>query len=142
MKNLLDSNVWIEVLRQRRKRTVLNRIRALPEEEIVTSAVVKGELYAAALKSSNPGFHLNQIEELLGLHTVLAFDERDAFVYATVRRALEQRGLAIGHNDLMTAATAMQHDLTLVTHNTREFSRVPGLRVEDWQGPTAADPLA
>ena len=135
MRYLLDSNVWIELLRRRRNRAVFQRLDRLPVEQIATSAVVKGELITGAIKSSASSHNLQRVEDLLRIYEVLPFDEAAALHYGQIRAALEKRGLIIGHNDLMIAATALQHGLTLVTHNTREFGRVPGLVVEDWQGP-------
>jgi tRNA(fMet)-specific endonuclease VapC len=64
----------------------------------------------------------------------LPFDDLCAEHYGSIRTDLRRSGGAIGPNDLLIAATARAHDLTLVTHNTGEFSRVVGLRSEDWQG--------
>jgi tRNA(fMet)-specific endonuclease VapC len=63
----------------------------------------------------------------------LLFDDLCARRCAEIRRELERSGLVIGPHDLQIAATALHHDLTLVTHNTREFSRIPGLRLDDWE---------
>jgi tRNA(fMet)-specific endonuclease VapC len=65
----------------------------------------------------------------------LPFDDRAAEVYGRIRAHLTATGMAIGPNDLMIAAIALANGLTLVTHNTAEFSRVPGLTIEDWQAP-------
>ncbi|KYG01863.1 hypothetical protein BE21_55765 [Sorangium cellulosum] len=63
----------------------------------------------------------------------LSFDDVAAERYAVIRAELEGRGQSIGANDLLIAAIALAHDLTLVTHNISEFSRVTGLRLEDWE---------
>ena len=63
----------------------------------------------------------------------LPFDDAFARRCASVRRDLERAGLIIGPHDLQIAATALQHNLTLVTHNTAEFSRIAGLSLEDWE---------
>jgi tRNA(fMet)-specific endonuclease VapC len=68
----------------------------------------------------------------------LAFDDRCAEEAGLIRLHLERSGRPIGPNDLLIAATARAHDLVLVTHNRREFERIPGLRVEDWEGPEPA----
>lgn len=65
----------------------------------------------------------------------LPFDDRAAEEYGVVRSHLTGLGTLIGANDLMIAAIALANGLTLVTHNTTEFSRVPGLFLEDWQVP-------
>lgn len=63
----------------------------------------------------------------------MPFDDAAAVVYAEIRAALAQAGKPIGPNDLQIAAIALANDLTLVTHNTREFSRVQGLKLADWE---------
>jgi tRNA(fMet)-specific endonuclease VapC len=65
----------------------------------------------------------------------LPFDDRAAEEYGKTRAHLSSMGTLIGPNDLIIAATALAHGCTLVSHNTREFSRVPGLLLEDWEIP-------
>jgi tRNA(fMet)-specific endonuclease VapC len=65
--------------------------------------------------------------------TSLPFDDQSARICAEVRAELEQAGGIIGPHDLRIAAIALQHGLTLVTHNTGEFTRVSGLKLEDWE---------
>ena len=72
------------------------------------------------------------LETFLAPFQVLPFDVEAASRYVDARLALEQAGRPIGERDLVIAATALAHDLTVITNNTREFGRVPGLRVEDW----------
>ena len=79
---------------------------------------------------------LRQIEVLLEAHEIIEITEEVAEHYARIRADLEARGAVIGGNDLWIAATALAHGATLVTNNTEEFSRVPGLLLEDW---TSAD---
>ena len=61
------------------------------------------------------------------------FDHRSASVYGRIRANLKSQGTSIGGNDLLIAAIALAHNLTLVTHNTREFARVEGLAINDWE---------
>lgn len=63
----------------------------------------------------------------------LPFDDVAAEAYARVRRELDTKGTPIGPNDLLIASIALTNDLTLVTHNTKEFGRVPGLPIDDWE---------
>lgn len=67
------------------------------------------------------------------MHKSLPFDDAAAERYAGLRAGLEKVGTPIGPNDMLIAAIALANDVTVVTHNVREFSRVPGLRVEDWE---------
>jgi tRNA(fMet)-specific endonuclease VapC len=79
-----------------------------------------------------PELRRNKLTLLLSPYRSLPFDSRCVPHYARIRHYLEKQEQMIGGNDLMIAATALAHGLTLVTHNTEEFSRVPGLQWEDW----------
>jgi tRNA(fMet)-specific endonuclease VapC len=74
-----------------------------------------------------------RIAEFVSPFTSLPFDDFCAHAYGQIRAQLEQAGTPIGSNDLMIAAIAVAHGLTLVTHNTREFKRILGLVLEDWE---------
>ena len=76
---------------------------------------------------------LQRLQAFLGAFQSLPFDDAAAEAYGRLRAELARRGTPIGPNDLMIAAIALVHDLTLVTHNTAEFSRVSDLRFEDWE---------
>jgi tRNA(fMet)-specific endonuclease VapC len=103
---------------------------------LFTSTVVLGELYAWAYHRSSPQPLLDKIEnDLLADVFVLDFDKLCAEQFGRIRGQLLQLGRTVGRLDLMIAATALIHNLTLVTHNTRDFQPVPGLRLEDWLHP-------
>jgi tRNA(fMet)-specific endonuclease VapC len=129
---LLDSNVWIAFLR-RPASPVVARLQAHLPTDIRTCAVVVGELRYGCLRSAKPAANLAKVEALLVPYASLPFDDHAADQYATVRRHLETRGLPIGPYDLQIAGIALAHGCTLVTHNQAEFSRVPGLLLEDWE---------
>jgi tRNA(fMet)-specific endonuclease VapC len=95
-------------------------------------AIVKGEMLTGAMKSRNPAVAVAKVLEFLGPFEVLAFDDGCAVHYAAMRARLERTGKPIGPNDCLIAATALASGRILVTHNVREFSRVPGLKIEDW----------
>jgi tRNA(fMet)-specific endonuclease VapC len=95
--------------------------------------VVKAELYTGALKSQTPDKTLARQRAFTERFVSLPFDDAVVLVYARIRTALEQSGTPIGSNDLMIAAIALANGLTLITHNTREFGRIAGLQVEDWE---------
>lgn len=71
--------------------------------------------------------------QFLRPYNTLAFDDKAGEVYGRIRSVLERKGTPIGSNDLLIAAIALSNHLILVTHNTREFSRVEGLMLEDWE---------
>jgi tRNA(fMet)-specific endonuclease VapC len=100
---------------------------------IKLSSVVKAELLFGARKSSKVEQNLTLLAKFFAPFESLSFDDRAAEHYGLIRADLEREGRLIGPNDLLMAATARAHDATLVTGNTREFSRVIGLRVESWE---------
>ena len=90
------------------------------------------ELEIGALKSRNPEARRRELNRLLSVITVLPFDSRAAESSARLRLSIEGAGQKIGPLDTLIAGTVLANGATLVTHNVAEFSRVPGLRVEDW----------
>lgn len=95
-------------------------------------SVVAAELYTGALKSKNPTSNRLIVSNFLLPFQIAPFDEPSAIHYADIRAYLEQKGMKIGPNDLMIAAIARANSGVLVTNNTKEFERVPGLSVESW----------
>ena len=132
MTYLLDTNMCIAYLRQRAS-PVRARLAAQSPTAIALCSVVKAELYHGAHKSAQPEQGLARLATFFSAFASLPFDDRAAEVLGTLRAQLERQGASLGPYDLMIAAIAVVHDLTLVTHNTREFSRIEGLRIEDWE---------
>ena len=133
MKFLLDTNACVQLLRYPLTSPVADRFAREPSHLVVTCSVVKAELIYGAERSQNPDKHYNQLEALFETLGSLPFDDRSAVEYGVIRNRLESQGQVIGPNDMLIAAISLANDLTLVTHNVGEFSRVPGLRIEDWQ---------
>jgi tRNA(fMet)-specific endonuclease VapC len=133
---VLDSNAWIGWLRQNQPKLVA-RIAQEGTTNIVLCSVVLGELIYGAERSgpAHRAGNLQRVDHLRQQFASIPFDDRAAEHYGKVRAYLAQLGTPIGSNDLMIAAIALANQLTLVTHNTAEFSRVPGLTLEDWQLP-------
>lgn len=127
---LLDTNIVSELLR-RPHGAVASRISAVGEESICTSIVVAAELRYGARKSGSEQLR-KRIDLLLSALEILPLEPPADKRYAEIRDHLTRRGTPIGPNDLLIAAQALAADLTLVTANTREFARVPSLRIENW----------
>ncbi len=127
---LLDSNIWI-ALSKGEPRAVSSLQKFLPRD-IASCAIVRAELQYGARKSQRVEENLLSAERLLQPYVSLPFDDRAADYYGSIRAFLERAGTPIGANDMFIAAIALAHDCILVTRNTREFQRVPGLRIEDW----------
>ena len=129
---LLDTNVCIRYLNGR-SLSIRERLQTTDVKDIVVCSIVKAELFYGANRSNNPQRTLTLQKQFLNLFVSLPFDDEAASIYGNIRAQLGARGTPIGSNDLQIAAIALAHDLTLVTHNTREFSRLEELRLEDWE---------
>ena len=132
MPYLFDTDAISEMLKPRPAEDYVTWLRGVPQVDQFTSAVVVGELFKGAFRSAAREKWLRRIEdEVLPLLTVLAYDAAVARTYGEIRATLENSGEMPGEADLMIAATALTHGLTVVTGNLRHFQRVPGLATVD-----------
>lgn len=130
MAYLFDTDAISELLRPRPAAAYVKWLGRLPREDQFTSAVVVGELFKGAFRSAARDRHLQKIEELiLPIVTVLPFDTEAARVFGRIRADLEERGEPLADADLQIAATAIHHDLELVTGNLRHFERIGDLSI-------------
>lgn len=128
---MLDTDIVSELVR-RPDGEAARRAASLESRTIAVSIIVAAELrYGAARRRS--ARLTRQLETVLAALVTLPLAPPADAHYAAIRSELERVGRTIGHNDLLIAAHARALDLTLVTPNVREFERVPGLVVEDWQ---------
>lgn len=132
MKYLLDTNTCIRYLNQR-SQAVIRKLRSLADQDIAVCSLVKAELFAGAGKSNDPARTLAKQQFFLNRFVSLPFDDAAAAVYGPMRARLEQHGITIGSLDMLIAAIALANDLIVVTHNTGEYSRIVGLKIEDWE---------
>ncbi|NJM10507.1 MAG: type II toxin-antitoxin system VapC family toxin [Synechococcaceae cyanobacterium SM1_2_3] len=129
---LLDTNVCIEIVRGRHP-GIQTRMEALSYGEAAICSIVWAELELRAHLSPK-GYARARIPiEIFTLLPQWPFDRASAERYAELRANLQRKGQIIGGHDMQIAAIALVHGLILVTHNTREFARIPGLQLEDWQ---------
>lgn len=128
---LIDSSTCISILRNRLPRAA-ERLREGPIDRLAISSISAAELYHGAAKSGDPTREIRKIQDLLTLIHSVEFGSSAAISYGFVRSVLERKGQLIGQLDMLIAAHALAEGATVVTHNTREFMRVPGLAVEDW----------
>lgn len=129
---LLDTNVCIEIARGRYP-GIQKRMAVLSYGEVTICSIVWAELELGAHLSPKGYARARTQIEVFSLLPQWPFDRTSAERYAELRADLQRRGQLIGGNDMQIAAIALAHGLILVTHNTREFSRIPGLQLEDWQ---------
>lgn len=130
MKYLLDTNTLIYYFKG--LGNVKERLLACQPSEIVLSSVVYYELQVGILKSTSPQKRIAQLAILKNQVSWVDFDEKSAEATAQIRVELERIGKPIGSYDVQIAGMAVANDLILVTHNTGEFGRVSGLKLEDW----------
>lgn len=131
MTYLLDTNFCIELLNQKES-FAARKLASVSPQNIRLCSVAKAELYHGAYKSGRES-NLKLIRSFFSLFESLAFDDHSAETYGTLRTTLEKSGNIIGPNDLLIASIALANNVTLITRNTSEFSRVPKLSLEDWQ---------
>ena len=127
---VLDSNTIIHAFQG--KGRVAERLAAVPPSRLAIPAIALFEVELGVLKSRNSALRRKHLSQLADACRILAFDDQCARLAAKLRVDLEDSGCVIGPLDTLIAATALAHAATLVTRNTREFQRVPGLKIEDW----------
>jgi tRNA(fMet)-specific endonuclease VapC len=130
---LLDTNILSDMIRNP-DGAVARRYREHDDEQLCTSIIVAAELRYGAAKKNSAGLTARVAETLAGLE-VVALDMPADAAYARLRVELERIGNPVGPHDLLIAAQAMSLDMVMVTANEREFSRIPGLKVENWMRP-------
>ncbi len=130
LEHLLDTDICIYAIRDRAEnlRQKFNE----KAEGLCISAVTLSELYYGVFKSARPDENRKVVNSFAARLPVLPFDDAIAHHAGDIRADLAKRGMPIGPYDVMIAATARSQGLVLVSNNEREFSRVSGLRLENW----------
>lgn len=132
--HLLDTNAVIALL-GRKSLTLTERVMESGEGSIGLSSTVVFELYFGAYKSARVSFNLETLRLALSDFPIVGFEPEDAQRSGEIRAGLAAKGTPIGPYDVLIAGQARARDLIVVTNNVGEFSRVEGLRVEDWTSP-------
>lgn len=132
MKYSLDTNTCIRYLNGR-SAGILRKLPTIPAHDIIVCSIVRGELAFGAEKSQTPAESAVKQAQFLQPYATLPFDDAAAKEFGRIRASLQRAGTPIGPYDMQIAAIALVHGLIVVTHNTREFSRVAGLQLEDWE---------
>ena len=133
MRYLLDTNIIIYCLEQIGNfKNVLKHFVETPATSIQIPAVVLAEIEYGCAKSKDYKTNIARYNKFIDTFLVTDFSEKAARVYGKLRSELEKQGKPIGANDLLIASMAIAENCVLVTHNTKEFSRIPNLMIEDW----------
>ena len=131
LRYLIDTNIWSALIR-RSSPLLVARFSALALNQVFLSPIVWGELQVGYYKGDQTAQRSQAIAHISANSQLLVLDGAVSLAYAQLSAQLEQDGTPIGPNDTWIAAEALCHQLVLVTDNTREFSRVNGLTVENW----------
>ncbi len=131
MKLLLDTNICIYIIKQQ-PASVLKRFLEYQVGDIGISSITLSELRYGVAKSTHREKNAKALDEFIIPLELVSYDETAARVYGDIRAALEKAGTPIGSMDMLIAAHAVSLGIPLVTNNTREFLRVPSLKIVDW----------
>ena len=131
MRYLLDTNICIALV-HRPEPLLKQKLGEKRPQDLVLCSIVKAELLYGARKSQRVAENLKELDAFFAPFDSIPFDDKAADFYGANRALLAKAGTPIGINDLFIASIALAHDLTIVTRNTKEFVRVPGLRLESW----------
>lgn len=133
---LLDSNAWIAIFRGK-SANLIDELKRRTPSEIVLCSVVLAELWYGVCRCAPADRAKNEkmVNDVRAMYRSIPFDDNSALDAAELRAELVAAGQVIGPHDLLIAGISRTHGLTLVTNNTAEFKRVPGLKIEDWQTP-------
>ncbi len=130
MRFLLDSDIC--VFWRRGRASVQEHLLAVKPEAIAISAITLAELRYGADCSNQPDGNHEAIDDFISAITVLGTESTIARHFGKIKAPLRQQGLLLEDFDLLIAATALAHNLVLVTNNTKHFRRIPNLRLENW----------
>ncbi len=130
LKYMLDTNICIYVIK-RRPIEVLETFNKFAGT-LCISAITYAELCHGVEKSALPEHNRRQVEDFVSRLSILSYGDKASFHYGDIRADLERKGCIIGNNDLHIAGHARSESLILVTNNEKEFTRVDGLRIENW----------
>jgi tRNA(fMet)-specific endonuclease VapC len=133
MKWMLDTDTCIAIIKKHP--IALKKLRGKSIGQVGVSSITLGELAFGAAQSSRPKESHDALGEYLLALDTATFDERAAMTFGAVRASLERRRRPTGPLDTLIGSHALRLDVVLVTHNTREFSQIEGLRLEDWTVP-------
>lgn len=129
---LLDTNACIRILNNS-STTLITQLQQHKPSDIFLCSIVKAGLIYGAYHSAHPAENLRVLVKFFEPFVSLPFDDQCGLIYGRIRNDLARNGTLIGPNDLLIASLAIRNQLTLITANTREFGRIPGLSLVNWE---------
>ena len=131
MKYFLDTNIISYIIKGKYPK-IIEHLKKVPAQSIVIPSIVKAELEFGARNSGNYEKIIIPYMQFLEPFNIKDFDSDASYFDVLIRQDLAKKGTPVGPNDLLIAATVLANNGTLITHNTKEFSRIEDLRIEDW----------
>jgi tRNA(fMet)-specific endonuclease VapC len=130
---LLDTNILSELIKKKSNPGFLERLRSEPSEILYTSSICVSEMrYGSALRDDFNMFWKRITDNIISRIAILEFGETEAYAAGDILAQLQKKGQMIGVEDVYIAATAISHNFTLVTANTRHYERIDNLKIENW----------
>ena len=130
---LLDTNILSELIKKRPHRQLLTNLRSKPAHVLFTSCICIMELrFGSMLREDSDKFWERITKEIISRVNIIQIGAKEALTAGDILAALRKTGQIIGIEDVLIAASALPHQCSLVTANTRHFSRIKGLKVENW----------
>jgi tRNA(fMet)-specific endonuclease VapC len=128
---LLDTNTCIYFL-NRASEGIIKRFKELSPSHIKLPSITVAELYYGAEKSRFKSRNLERVKRFVSTFEIISFDEKACTTYAKIRYSLERSGTTVGPMDLLIASIGLAYSFTVVTNNVKEFTRIEGLKLENW----------
>jgi tRNA(fMet)-specific endonuclease VapC len=133
---LFDTDVLSNVVKRSPSEILLKKLARLPRELQHTTSINIGEIYYGANRSTRKNRIIKAFDEKVFPNVkIVGFDETGGKIFGELKAKLEKQGFSCSEPDLRIAAIAIQHEMILITGNTRHFSKVPGLKIENWINP-------
>lgn len=130
---LFDTDVITNILKKKPSQYLVHHLGRISPDEQFISVITVAEIVYGAYKSQRPEYHMKKLEEVLLTEiAVLEFDVGAAYIAGKIRAKLEKEGMRLSWADIQIAAITMANNLTLITGNTKHFSRIPSLKLENW----------
>ncbi|HDH05998.1 MAG TPA: type II toxin-antitoxin system VapC family toxin [Nitrospirae bacterium] len=130
---LFDTDALSQIVKSNPSLSFIRRLALIPPERQFTSAITVGEMVYGAYKSNRPDYFIKKLDRLVWPNIqILPFCESSAKVYGLLRAEMGKKGISLSEPDMRIASITVYNDLTVVTGNIKHFSKVPGLKVENW----------
>ena len=130
---LFDTDIITNILKKRPSKNLVKKLSQLNRDLQFISTITIAEIVYGAMRSERPSYHINNLVNLIiPSVNILTFDSPSAFIYGEIRADLEIKGKILNHTDMQIASIAITNDLTLITGNTKHFSRIDRLQLENW----------